>query len=486
MKKWAKMLCCFALVGFMLVGGLAGCATVSNIKNDYEGIIYNGTSAVRVGDYLYFANAYSDSGSFTKDSDYTNATKNSYLARVNLENLDAKNPYFSPKKVENVSSEVTGFGDSFMFVLGQNIYYATPNRQMMKNDSGQSAYFFNYTTIFKSGLNGDGKTKLYTTSDEISQIEALKFEDKYYIVMLAGQKIIKIDLKSNKVTTLAENVTSVAIPKTCRTNANNSTLDWNGQIYFTTARDSESALKDTNLLKKIGINETDPQKAETVYTQGNVTLISREQDVIFFSESKTNIESAVYKLDVKANPNSSDFYDAAKKKQLFFSGSTVTDLTHIATKSVDYGYIYTANSSLRYSSNNGKSGKITLMLNDTELSSYKTLCVIDRIIYLSTTSGIYSADLSNVFINGGANVQIKCKEIVSMTGIADNNLHAFDGKYIYFYASLQTIPDESQDESENETEEETDDNLYLYRANISGDEGFQLLGLTAISSRHTK
>ena len=63
---------------------------------------------------------------------------------------------------------------------------------------------------------------------------------------------------------------------------------------------------------------------------------------------------------------------------------------------------------------------------------------------------------------------------------------AFDKDYIYYYAKLESV-EKDEDEKE-ETTEETDDNYYLYRARVgvTSADGYELLGLTKIASRHTK
>lgn len=487
MKKWTKFLCCFCLMALVLAGGLAGCATVSDIKNTYNEIIYNGTSAVRVEDYLYFGNTFSSiSGSEGK---YTSEAKNAYLARVDVTDLQAKNKYFSPKSVKTVTKEVTAYAKNFMFVLGQYIYYATPNTQMVTTD-GSSAHNFDFTTFYRSRLNGDGKRKLFTTTATVEELETLKYNGTYYIVMKAGSDLITINLKTNAVTTLAENVTSVALPKTYQKDLAGSTLDWNGYVYFTTARSDEGGSgASNNLVKRILISETDKEKAETIYTQGTVTLLARERDVVFFSESNDLLPASIYSTDLTNSTQKGDF---GNYKKPFVTGSSLTDMYILATKpNNNYGYVFTVESTLRFVNNSGAKGTITLKNGDDTLSSYKILFVNGRTVYLSTTSGVFSADLSQVYTaSNNSQLEIDCKQIVGLSDVYDGAVYGFDGEYVYFYAKLQTVPEEYQDEKtdgeEDQTTEESDDKYYLHRARVFGTDEFELIGLATSKDRRTK
>ncbi len=486
MKKWAKILCFLFVMGLGLTTVLAGCATVSKIENSNDELLYNGTSAVMVDGYLYYGNAYADYTEFSTVSDYKTSAKISYLARLDTSSVNATSGDYSPDSVEEVSQEVVGSDSSFMFVLGDYIYYATPNTQKATDSSGSTSQYFNYTTIYRSKLNGNSKKKLYTTNGEISQIEVLKADDTYYIVMLAGTSLVKINLSTNKAEEIATSVTSVAMPKTYQSNKIGSTLDFNGYIYYTIEREDENSSElSGNIVYRIALSGGDAEKAYT-YNNSTITLLGREKDVIFFAET-LNGTTEVYTVDV-----SDDVSLSNSTKSRFFSVSSISDINLISSDARDLGYIYTANSALRYTSLDGtKSGIITLTVDDEELSSYSIMFVNGRTVYLSTDTGIYKADISSLFYGSGGNVTIECSTLVTMTAILSGTLYAYDGTYIYFYAQLEDLEDEDEeddddDEDEDDEDEETDEYYYLYRVNTTNTSGeYQLLGLTSISSRHT-
>ena len=485
MKKITKILCCILGFGFLL----GGCATVGSINNSSEELIYNGNSAVMVDGYLYYGNAFSDISSFSSDSDYKTAARLSYLARLNTNiDLEAKNKDYSPKNVEKVTTEVAGYTNDFMFVLGNHIYYATPNRQKAIDSEGNANNYYNYTTLYRSQLNGDGKSKIYTTNGEITQIEVLKYDGNYYIVMLAGTDLIKIQI-GNRVSAsvIAENVVSVAIPKTYQKDKVGSTLDWNGYIFFTTTRtDEENADISGSDVQRILISDGD---AEVVFhEQGTtVTFIGREKDVLFYT--MTGHETEVFMSDVTGDNSKNAFRN---NRKTFFSASSISNITLISTGTVDYGYVFTNSSgALLYSDiRNNRSGAISLQSAGEPISDYNVLFVSGRTVYLSTTTSIYKADISSLF-NGGS-ATISCETVVTMTAIYDGTFYAYDGTYIYFYARLEEVEEDEESSEETDEEEETDENYYLYRTkaskNSEADAGtpYELLGKTQIESRQTK
>lgn len=484
MKKITKTL--FGLLGGVvgLSCALCGCATVGDIKNSDSELIYNGNSATMIDGYLYYGNSFANDKSFEKDEDYKNATKISYLSRLNTNiDLASTTKDYSPKCVEKVAEEVTAQTKSFMFALGNHIYYATPNRQKLSGEDGKSNFYFNYTTIYRSDLNGDNQTKIYSTNGEVSQIEALKYNNKYYIVLLAGENLVKIEI-GNKTSTevISEHAKSVAIPKTYQ-KKEGSTLSWNGDIYFTVDKsdeDSETYLSGS-VVKKVSVAGGD---AKSVFFKNGATIsfVGRERDVMFYT--MTGDQTEVFKFDAGKVAGQVVF---GSLNDLFYSASSISDVKLVATNNVDYGYIFTTSSGkIGYSTKDGNVGVINLKNGEDSLSSYKILLLDGRTLYLSTTTGIFKANISEVFNGNGGSVDVACQTIASMTAIYDGSLYAFDGQYIYYYAKLETIESDDEEESTEESTEETDDTYYLYRANVDAENAYQLLSLTQFESRHSK
>jgi hypothetical protein len=492
MKKATKILCGILGLGFLLTG----CATVDSVQNKDSELVYMGTSAVMINDsYLYFGNAVSDRD-FESDSDYKSAAKLSYLARLSVgASLSAKGIDYSPTNVETVASEVVSTTNNFMFALGNYIYYLTPNRKKFTNDDGQLEQEYSYSTLYRSKLDGNSKKELYTTEADISRIEVLKFGGKYYIVMLAGTDLFKFELGSSVTKTkLASDVTSVAIPETYEKNKVGSTLDWNGYIYFTKTRsnDDNSDVSGTSIRKVLISSGSED---EVVGGQGQtVTLVGRENDIIFYT-----YDSETYKIDT----NKAGQFTIGSVSDLY-SSSTISDVYKITTEIVDdgtkeisvLGYVYTSNSNLVYKKNNGDGGTLTLNYDGSALSDYDVLFVTGRTMYLATSTAIYCADISSAFNGNGGNVAIACRAVVKMDSIYlnedastkyDRQLYAYDGTYIYYYATLQSINSDDDDDDD----ATVDGKYYLYRTKVgtnadnSPKTPYELLSLTKNSNRHS-
>lgn len=477
MKKTTKLLCGLLGVGFLLTG----CATVSSIKNKDSELVYIGNSAVMINDsYLYYGNSFADSSAFEDDSDYKNSAKLSYLARLEAgANLSAKDIDYSPKNVKTVAKEVAVHDKSFMFALGNYIYYLTPNRKKFENDEGKLVQQYGYSTLYRSKLNGDKKKALYTTSGEVTQIEVLKYGKKYYLVMLAGTDLIRFELgKKVSRKTIAKDVVSVALPETYEKNINGSTRDWNGQIYYTKSLkdDDNPSVSGTSVMK---LNLSTGKEEGVGGGQGvTITLVGRERDVVFYT-----CNDASFQIDTNENSRFTVPEQA-------YSSSEISNVYTLYAEDV-LGYIYNANSKLICRPVGEEERAVNLNYNGESLSEYQILFVTGRTAYLATTGAIYRADLSKA-LNGQT---VDCTAIVKMdeSSIYNGGRYAFDGTYIYYYAKLQSL---DTDEEDADKEETADDTYYMYRTKIGIDadlieEGdatkpYELLSLTKSADRHTK
>ncbi len=479
MKKWAFAICCVLGLCFLLTG----CGENTTINTNGE-LIYNGNSATLVGDYIYFGNGFSNDFTSTSDlteSDYNAAATVAYLTRLNR-NIEQESKDYSPKNSQSVSSEVTAYANGFKFALGNDIYYTAPN----KNRDSAGGYYFGNTTIYKSNLsagnNGD-KTLILNTEAAVSKIEALQYNGRFYIVLLAGNNLIRIDLSNNcSVSTLVSEVTSISIPKTYQKDIIGSSKDWNGQIFFTKAKNQN--LSGNNMFKiSIEGGEAFPVNA---YGNGTYNFVGREnyyingklKDEVFYT-----VNSITYKFDAN-----NDFSSTSDK---FFEGE-ITNVSKVLTSQGNFlGYVFLNSSNkMGFISNyvGVKNGPIKFMDSDSEVSGYKVLAINGSQVLLLTSTKIYSADISQVLL-GGSN-EVKLYNIVTMEDIYDDNiLYALDDKYVYYYAKLKAITSEEDSEDSDETEEPEEDlNYYLYRSSLggSGEDNYELLGLTEIQSRRTK
>ncbi len=479
MKKWTKIL--FGTVGGVLGLGcvLAGCGTVGDITNSSSEVVYNGNSAVMIDGNLYYGNSFADISTFSSDGDYKDSAKLSYLARLNTNvALASDGKDFSPENVEKVAEKVAGHENSFMFALGKYIYYTSPNREEIKNDNDTSSYQYGYSTLFRSRLNGDGVKEIYTTPAKISQIEVLKSEGKYYIVIFAGNTLAKVEIgdKLGEVEVISEDVTGVAMPETYQQDKAGSTLEFNGYIYYTTPRKIED-YENASGTQFNRVKLTCDEGEEMCATPTSMALVGREKDVVFFTR-----DGATYSVDTKASSAKNIFIGEGYATR-FYNGS-VAEIDLIASDNLEYGYTFKSGETMMYKAKNASATTVKFFNKaDEEITDYNFLASDGTVRYIATTSGIYRADFALV-----DNGNIDCDTVVEMTGIQDGTRYAYDGKYIYFYAQLQ---DEEDKAEEDKSITETDANYYVYRAkadvnpNATSKTTYELLSLTETEDRHS-
>lgn len=491
MKKMNKVLCGVLGLGFLLTG----CATVSSFKNTKEELIYNGNVATVVGDYVYYANKYAET---IEDKDgYKEAAKLAYLARIDR-NIDvATKKDYTPADIEKVGSEVVGHSKNYMITLGNYIYYTIPNKDKVEDSEGNVSYKFNYTTLYRCKLNGDKVKKLYTTTGEVTQIETLKHNGKYYIVMLAGSDLVRVEIgKKCSAKVIAEDVTSLAMPETYEENRFGSTLAWNGNLFYTIAKKDESNPDITGThIYKHELSSNEGKKVGTVAK--TLKFIDREVDTLFYTYSETAVEKTYAydsnrTIEVGGKQVAPAFTVNASD---LFSVSTIENIKQVTarvasegkTAALTMGYVYFNSEIMTYQTVAGKTGSFTFKSGDTNVENFQLLFVDERTAYLSMATGIYKADLSAAFNGEGGPVEIECVEVVNMLGLQEEGNYAFDGTYIYYYADLQPLSEEEAGEGE-DTTEDLDSGKFLYRSHVgkTGAANYQLLSKTNNEKRMTK
>lgn len=440
-----KFLKLFTMI-FAMALLLTGCATVSSIYDEngqpyyFEEVVKFGGQIAQIGNYLYFANGYTDAS--TDEFDYNLAAQTGYLARINLgeqftfdeEANDIKNS--SPLNSEKVSDRFVGYQNQDMFVYGSYLYFTSTNTH--RTDELQNDY--TRVTLLRVKFNGDGLQEIYTTRfDDKSQITVQKGSDgNYYYIICAQNSEEKYQLSSIKIgeslgsnTILAENIESYAI-------ADETSLEKN-VVYTTTNEDGEIEIKSVDFANGKKTDYSYPNTFE-------ISLLDRCGDTVFYSVDTATSDIEIYQKNITVSNN----FDASGR---FYSDDSISNVMH-----TEDGYAFiTENGSLVYKTINGSSKVL--------ISSETTFDVLfeeNGWIYYSTSTqicrvGVLSGDV---------------EEVVSMSSIVSGLYGTSDG-YIYFFAQIE------QEESEDsETEENVDENYYLYRVSTSGDGSYQLIGKT--------
>lgn len=450
MKK--KLLKIFA---FIFCAGLflTGCATVSNVQDamgnkiSFDAPVYYQGQVAKVGDYVYYGNAYTDiSGEEFK---YTKARKSSYLARVDLSSLSydeevLKENYnhTSPLGVEKVNGKkLAGYVNQEMFAYGDYLYFTSAN--VHKSSSMQNDY--SMVSLFRVRFNGDGLKEIGTfTNDENSSITIQEGSDgKYYFVIVCPVEkteedetttydvySIKVGNSIGSTTKIASGVNSVVVADESSSLKN---------IVCTYGTDSERL---PNAVKAVDYATGD----ETVYDGGNsetIALCGRVGDVVMYSYN-----SEVYYKDLTIGGTFSP-----SQTQLFYSAESISNVEKMGE-----GYMFVGATALMY-----KSSLSATATKLTETSSYKHILFVDGdYVYLSNDNAIMK-----ISCFGG-----EIETVVSDMTIISGECGYADG-YIYFYATLGDIVDEDGNVVERESE---DTNYYMYRTDKLGN--VQLLGKT--------
>lgn len=494
MKKFLMAICCILTFGLVL----AGCATVSSIPNDYNGIIYNGNAGTIVSGYLYYGNAFADVSSFSDQGDYDTSADSAYLNRLNLNNeRDAKGKNFSPLGNEVVNSEeVVAHENQFMFVIGNYLYFTKPDEHSYYIDNNVEQHY-DYTTLCSIALNGDDM-KEYDYQGVVEQIEVQEFNGNYYIIAFANDNLVVTKLNNGNLDSriLATGVTSVAIPETAEAGAND---DWNGMIYYTTTNES-----DNEITRQISVEAKNGDGAQTISSKnGTVSFLYRSNDYIVYTHTQ-NSTTRVYYNNVKSVTNNDNIISL---NNILSYNSSISNAFLLNYGTSAEMLIYdNSDGTLSFKNKVGGSGTITLSDGSADIADYEIMFFDGSLAYLMSSTAIYEIDfapLANIRTSYTSQ-SLTGRTIVSMTAIQTaGTLYSYDGDYIYYYAQLEELTDEEQELIDAEKEEAgieisedeeadaittTDGGYYLYRARINnnGDTSFyELLGQTSHVERHS-
>lgn len=441
-----KFLKIFAVI-FSVALLLTGCATVSNVydKNGnpiyFDEISYFGGQVAKIGDYLYYANGYTDASG---DSfDYDQAAKTGYLSRIDLskdfvfdsEIEDSNKKDSSPENIEKVSDRFVGYQNQDMFALGSYLYFTSTNT----HKTSSLEYDYSRVTLFRVAFNGDNLKEIYTTRyDDKSEITVQKGSDgNYYYIICAQNSDEEYELSSIKIgdnigerKVLAQSVESFVMPD------ENSTIK--EILYTTTNDDGEIEIK--------SVNFANSQTKDFSYSENiEISLVDRCGDIVFYTADKLNADIEVFYKDLTLTDN---HFDGDKR---FYSADSISKVMKVGE-----GYCFlSSNGSLIYKTLDGSSKKI--------ISSEETFDLLfenNGWIYYSTTTEINRISV----------VDLSEENVVTMTEIVSGTYGFSDG-YIYYFAKLEN-------QTSSDTEESTDENYYLYRAPIDGTMNYQLIGKT--------
>lgn len=372
----------------------------------------NGGSVVKIGktiddentnivyyDYLYFANAYKAStiaeSELSSDLSIYNAVR---IKTANNGDIKEENSE-TVGIVETVAEKVSGYSKSLMFVVGDYLYFNSPN---LHKNSKTNQYEFDLVCLFKVKLDGTGLKEVYK-SESASVAFYLTGGDNQQLLIYDNNTIKTLNFENDKPETFVEDATSCVFPS-------NFGIDLK-TVYFTKAREDDLS---GNILCKKDLttdSEIDEIEKETYKTS---TIISYENQILIYSVAETNSTTTV-----KAIKNGN--------KQNLFTYETDTGANYSNLKyakgynGIDEYIVFNANSKLYVMNFADGTQNKAVTISDKE--AVIRMIVDGKVIY-TTSEGIFVYDL----------YAKTSKQISDRTDMAD--VFDYDGQYIYFYTKL--------------------------------------------------
>lgn len=384
----------------------------------------NGGSVVVVGDYIYYANTFVDVSTLSKNDNTTKTTKHNSMYRVKTVD-DGVVKYDEDDNltdVEKVYEKIAGFATSNMFIVGDYLYFTSPN---VHKEDKTGADKFDLTTLFRMKLNGTDFKEILTTRTT-SGTFCLVNGSTPYLLIYDNNQISKLVLE-NKISSakvLVDKASGVALPKQ---------TDSLRYVYYTTDIDeneTNAGIKG-NYLNRLDLNDNSTTCIESKPVANTISLVAYEDNILYYKKLVDG--TSLYYSNTMVGG-----FEAGEKVRTVFGDVDGTDeISSFTTINKDnVVYIYNSKIYLNHINDDGTT-KYELLISEKATIEY----VSGDYIYYSLDSG---AGVYRISYKDKVSQKMSEKTDIK-TGSFD-----FDGTYIYFYAK-----------SENNTTE----TYYLYRAN---------------------
>ena len=414
----------FALLGVFLLSFcfvLTGCGSLGSMPASDAIIVGNGGFVAQKGEYIYFANAYTSYSSLSTIDNRKGKVVEYALNRVKVKDIQTKEIEFDEegyaKNVETVVSKVVGFENSNFYIVGDFLYFASPN--IHKNSSNEN--MFDLISIFRVKLDGSGLKELYTTQSSTNGDFAIyNLNGKNYLITVEGNFIYKQELTNkglaNK-TQLCDDVVSTILVDEIK-------FENDAKLYYTASRsesDTEIGLTG-NVLKYVDLVTGKVEVVSNVIGE-TITIISRNNGVMFYSK-KNLTEDTYYWIK--------DFSTPDRK---------VTNWTGITN------FFYMGKDSLNQTMPMVYNYQSKLVMQT--ISSFEVEVLVDENVTPIMTDGEYVYYTNS---SGFYRISYKDKVATKICEVSDyQSTFDFDGRYLYYFEK---------------TPNNTSDVKYLYRLDI--------------------
>lgn len=432
MKKFTSLLFLMLVACCFMFTGCSG-ATLTMPQN-YNNVSSNGGFVVETGNFLYFANSYKSYSKLTEG--YQNdgdEVAQASIKRVEQEANAQKTLVLDEEekiKFENVLNKIAGYETSNMFVVGEYLYFTSPN--IHKNDSKDpdkyGKYEFELSSLFRIKLDGSAFKELYTTETSTAKFYLTGGENKTLIVF-DDEKIMQLECYKNatNLKELATDVKSTVFPYDQQLDITN--------IYYTVEREEESQFTG-NVLKALDIKTGEIATVPGYSNNGEtITLISYTGSRLFYTRTGLNV-SALYSNDFTNGLSSQQVhkYEISSMKE----GSSLKVISNVAGYDINC-FVYEYNNNIYKQDLSATNDNAYVKL--TNATDAKIAFVDGTYVYYTTADGIFRASALTGSIQQVSDLKTLNKDYID-----------FDGRYVYFYASLEGAKTDTQ---------------YLHRADVN-------------------
>lgn len=316
LKNISLCLCFMVAAVFLFAGCGSGFPAFKDNPSSTDVVSGNGSFAVTKGNYLYFANGFKEASSVLEGengkADYAS------LYRVKLDEFghvterekeydsEGNEIFDQTQAIVNVDilcKKVVGFESMGLYIFGDYIYFATPNDEKGVVD-GSLSLRTDLIDICRTKIDrSSGVEKLYTTQNAATDCKYTMVQNGNEVVLIVvdKDKIVVRKIVNNKIQgtqTVAENVTSYALPSYSRSDV--ALTDFDKNVYYTRDVTDSDSVSNGNILMKFNLDslKTSVVRADdaTTFTvkQTNGKYLYVEES---YSELGYNYSSLIYAFE---------------------------------------------------------------------------------------------------------------------------------------------------------------------------------------------
>lgn len=407
----ALVLClCFVLVG-----------CTPKLEMPKGNIDSNGGSVVMVGDYVYYANTFVDYSSLSGNANEDKTTNQNALYRVKTDEFGytTRDDDDFIENIEKVTTKISGFNNSNMFVVGNYLYFTSPNAH--KNKKGED--LFKLTTLFRVKLDGTGRQEILSTETTQGKL-FLVTEETPYLLVFDNSKIIKLTIgdKLGKIETLVSDVLDVVFP------TNYGKLD---AFYYTTdiSEQDKTAGLSGNYLHKFDLTNNN-QSLISRNERETISLVAFEDGKLYYKRLDAETKDSLY----YSNTMQETFENGEKVLTAVGETTSKDSTTDVISK---FSIINEDNYVFEYNKKIMLNTETTPLVNE----EAKIEKIYGDYVYYSTSKGLFRISYKDKKVQTVAEIS----NIKQGEGAVD-----IAGEYVYFYAK---------------TANNSTDTYYCHRAN---------------------